>query len=59
MIANDADIEFMGLDSDVGMRIYEATLRYVFTKALYEIDASLIPSNSILLEFIGGSPFHD
>ena len=24
MIANDADIEFMGLDSDVGMRIYEA-----------------------------------
>ena len=38
MIANDADIEFMGLDSDVGMRIYEATLRYVFTKALYEID---------------------
>src|SRR5690554_6826399 len=37
-VANDATIEFMGLDSDVGMRIYEATLRYVFTKALYEID---------------------
>src|SRR5690554_959311 len=37
-VANDATIEFMGLDSDVGMRIYEATLRYVFAKALYEID---------------------
>src|SRR5690554_2295769 len=37
-VANDAAIEFMGLDSDVGMRIYEATLRYVFAKALYEID---------------------
>ena len=37
-VANDAVIEFMGLDSDVGMRIYEATLRYVFAKALFEID---------------------
>src|SRR5690554_8111327 len=37
-VANDAVIEFKGLDSDVGMRIYEATLRYVFAKALYEID---------------------
>jgi len=37
-VANDSTIEFMGLDSDVGMRIYEATLRYVFAKALYELD---------------------
>lgn len=40
-VANDAVIEFKGLDSDVGMRIYEATLRYVFAKALYEIDPSI------------------
>ncbi len=39
-VANDSTIEFMGLDSDVGMRIYEATLRYVFAKALYELDPS-------------------
>ncbi|NWH12775.1 uridine kinase family protein [Acholeplasma laidlawii] len=30
-----------------------------FLKYFNEIDATLIPSNSILLEFIGGSPFHD
>lgn len=40
-VANDAVIEFKGLDSDVGMRIYEATLRYVFAKALYEIDPTI------------------
>src|SRR5690554_5103872 len=40
-VANDATIEFKGLSSDVGMRIYEATLRYVFAKAVYEIDPTL------------------
>ncbi|CDR31128.1 Uridine kinase [Acholeplasma oculi] len=30
-----------------------------FLKYFKEIDSTLIPSNSILLEFIGGSPFHD
>ncbi len=40
-VANDAVIEFKGLGSDVGMRIYEATLRYVFAKALYEIDPTI------------------
>lgn len=30
-----------------------------FLKYFKDIDDKLIPSNSILLEFIGGSPFHD
>lgn len=30
-----------------------------FLKYFGDIDEKLIPSNSILLEFIGGSPFHD
>lgn len=38
MIVNDVDIEFMGLDSDVGMCIYEVILCYVFIKVLYEFD---------------------
>ena len=30
-----------------------------FLKYFKEIDEDIIPSNSLLLEFIGGSPFHD
>ncbi|VEU82616.1 nucleoside kinase [Acholeplasma hippikon] len=40
-ISDNADIEFLDLTSHDGMRIYEATLRYVFAKAAYEIDPKI------------------
>ncbi len=41
LITDDAVIEFLGLDIHEGMRIYEATLRYVFAMAVYNIDPKL------------------
>lgn len=41
VLFTDAKVEFRNLESHSGMRIYEATLRYVFAKAVYEIDPSL------------------
>lgn len=41
VIDNDAKVEFLGLDTHDGMRIYEATLRYIFAYAIYRINPSL------------------
>lgn len=40
-VSDNANIEFFDLTSHDGMRIYEATLRYVFAKAAYLIDPKL------------------
>lgn len=40
-VGEDAEIEFHGLDSHDGMRIYEATLRYVFAKAAHKINPDI------------------
>ncbi|MBN3490636.1 nucleoside kinase [Acholeplasma equirhinis] len=41
LMSDDAEVEFLGLDTHDGMRIYEATLRYVFAMATYRINPSL------------------
>jgi len=41
ILNEDADVEFLGLDTHDGMRIYEASLRYVFAMAIYRINPSL------------------
>src|SRR5690606_649011 len=41
ILNEDADVEFMGLDTHDGMRIYEASLRYVFAMAVYRLNPSL------------------
>src|SRR5690554_674432 len=41
LINDDANIEFLGLDIHEGMRIYEATLRYVFAMALFNLNPKL------------------
>ena len=37
----DSDIEFLTIDDEEAMYIYEATLRYVICKAMYEIDPNI------------------
>ncbi len=41
VVDSNAKIEFLGLDTHDGMRIYEATLRYVFAYAIYRINPKL------------------
>src|SRR5690554_3351169 len=65
LIDQDGEIQFMGLDTHDGMRIYEATLRYVFAMAAYRINPQLkirfsySISRSILANLINGEMTSD
>lgn len=37
----DATVEYLGLDNSDSVRVYEATLRYVFAMAIYRVDPTL------------------